>query len=276
MSCHKTQETNGTDSNALLWESTPISPEREISNPSAMQLKTEGFQALGPLSLLPQRFLSLNQGALKLLQFGGDAAAYAAFQRLADPTELAEGFAERQDTLFFRKGPWLGELTGFARGEEGLHSKLQLPGDENWGDLPEAFASLLHQGRLDHSERVITDFFLGLPVPVPVFAARFDCHGDSAWVYSSPDMPLYFVLAAGDRPGYHLDSIGAEKIVTSIQGSISGLKTSSLSPPPSLPLRLDYFGSGMAAVEGCFDDSLTLHWVEIQKKALKSLKLGHS
>jgi hypothetical protein len=104
---------------------------------------------------------------------------------------------------------------------------------------------------------------------VPIYAARLDCHGDSAWIYASPGMPLHFVLAAGERSGYQLDSMGSDKIVTLASGS----KTA---PIPLPPLRLDFFGSGMAAVEGCFDDSLTIHWLEIQKKALKSLKLEAS
>ncbi len=250
--CHKTG-----DVGAILWEGSALNPEREMAGPSALQLKAEGFPDMEPL---PVRFLALNQGSLKILEFPGDAEAYAAFEQLADPAELADGFVQRQDTVFFRKGTWLGEWLGSGKGPDGLRSKLQLPGSEDWGALPEGFASLLHQGRIYQSERVVMGNFLGLSESAPIFTARFDCRGDSAWIYSSPRMPLNFAFEAGKRSGYRLDSSGAEKTVTSKPGWKS-------------PLRLDFFKSGMAGVEGCFDDSLTIHWVEIQKKALKSLKL---
>jgi hypothetical protein len=265
--CHKT---GGAALDSIVWDGEVLNPAREILNPSVSQVSAEGFP---DLDLSPQRFLALNpstasgQGSLKLLEFAEEVDAYAAFQRFASPAELVDGFAVRGDTLFLRKGPWLGEWVGTPSGSEdaaaSVQSKLQLPGPENWGALPEAFSSLLHQGRIYHSERILISRFLGVAIPVPVFTARFDCHGDSAWIYSSPGMPQSVAFIAGEREGYTLDSVKSEKIILSRPGG------------KMPPLRLDFFEGGMVGVEGCFDDSLTTRWIEIQKKALKSLKLSH-
>jgi hypothetical protein len=235
-------------------------PEHEDTNPTWPQLREQGFpDTFSDMEPLPRRFLSFRGGAIKLLEYGGDAEAYFAFQRCSGPEELNQGFASRRNHALFRKGRWMGLWMG--SGEKGeLQAKFQLPEKENWGELPKVFASLLQQGRIPFSERVLRGRFLGLAVSAPIFAAAFDCRGDSAWLYASPEMTVDFASALNKRD-YALKSEGSEKIILSNRGW-------------QRPLRMDFFEGGMVGIEGCFDDSLTIHWVQTQKKVLKSLKFG--
>ena len=236
------QHRNGSHFDEIAWNGEALSPQREFPNPSAIQLHEEGFSV--SFSPAPTRLLSFHpadlKGDLKLLEFPGENEAYGAFQRISNSSELSQGYLSRDDHVFFRKGRWLGMFTGDSgTGEEWLKNKLQLPGDEDWGALPQAFSSLLHQDRIPESERILFDHFIGVPLSHAVFAARFDCRGDSAWVYFSP-----------------------------------GMSDLSIQPEPKKPLKLDFSEAGMVGVEGCFDDSLTNYWIQTQKKVLKSLKLG--
>ncbi len=257
---------SGENSDGIAWDGETLTTQREFPNPSSAQLHEEGF----PANLLPspKRFLSLQapglKGDLKLLEFPGENEAYGAFQEMAGSSELAKGCISRGDRAFFRKGRWLGMLKrDTGNGEDRFKSKLRLPSDKDWGDLPNGFSSLLHQGRFPESERILFQHFLGFPITHEVFAARFDCRGDSAWIYASPSMDISFAFLVGKRQGYHLDSSESDKtIIASLDSKV--------------PLKLDFFESGMVGVEGCFDDSLTNYWLQTQKKVLKSLKLGVS
>ena len=252
--CHKTVEV---DPETLAWDGAPLTAEREILNPSVLQLSEESFPVL---EVLPRRFLDVRHGELKLLEFAGETEAYCMFQRIADPSELAIGFASRETSVFFQNGHWLGMWKGQDRTREKLQASLHLPGNQEWGRLPEAFSSILHQGRILRSERVLMGRFLGFTISVPVFAARFDCRGDSAWIYSSPGMPFHF--ADSVVGGYRTDLSGKRKIVVADSGWMG-------------PVRLEFSESGMVGVEGCFDTSLVAHWLETQETVIKSLKSRH-
>lgn len=252
--CHKTGEI---DPQVLAWDDVPLNAEREILSPSALQLSEESFPAM---DVLPRRFLDVSHGELKLLEFQGETEAYCMFQRIADPSELALGFASRESSAFFQNGRWLGMWKGRDRTREKLEASLHLPGNQEWGRVPEAFSSILHQGRIPRSERVLMGRFLGFNIPVPVFAARFDCRGDSAWIYSSPGMPARF--ADSVVGGYRTELSGKKKILVADSGWMG-------------PVRLEFFESGMVGVEGCFDTSLMAHWLETQETVIKSLKSRH-
>jgi hypothetical protein len=256
--CRKSQKSAG----IVTWDGAALSLEREVINPSDSMLRGEGYPtALKPL---PHRFLALRseslQDEIKLLEFAKDIEAYAAFQRLADPVELTDGFAVRRDRVFFRKGCWLGALSASGTGRERLQARLQLPGDGEWGALPGFFPSLLHQDRIPHSERIILDRFLGIRTPLPVFTAGINCHGDTAWIYAALGMPADFALKMTDRPGYRKYSSGKETLIIVDSGW-------------DHPLRLVFFEEGMVGAGGCFDTSLTNPWIITQEKVLKSIKI---
>ena len=114
--CRNSQESAG----IVTWDGATLSLEREVLNPSDSMLRGEGYPTT--FRPLPRRFLELRseslQDEIKLLEFAKDIEAYAAFQRLADPVELSDGFAMRRDRVFFRKGCWLGVLSSSERGPE--------------------------------------------------------------------------------------------------------------------------------------------------------------
>ncbi len=242
-------------SEALAWEGVEVALQREIPHPEPAWLKEEGFPRFEELPA--QRFVSVRVGLdsaeIRLLEFRHDFEAYAVFQRIADPDELVEGFSDRDGRVFFRAGRWLGTSTQLGR--EDLRSKLDLP-HGGWG-TPELFASMIHQGRISHSERVLFEF-LGTNPPVPVFSVQLDCHGDSAWIYASPGMPDLFASEIAHRPGYSMDSASGVAV-----GGDSGAMD---------PIRLEFFEHGMVGIEGCFDSALTTRWLSSQRLALKGLE----
>lgn len=248
-------------SGEISWEGKLATVEREIPNPSLVQLQEAGF-AFTP-DLLPKRFLQLNEGSgIRLLQFSNETEAYAAFQKIANGEELSLGFAFQKGKTFFRKGAWLGFI-GTSTDEDGkqLQTQLDLPANEDWGALPKIYGSFLQQGRIPHSERVLLNRFLGLAISKPVFSAQFDCHGDSAAVYLSPETPSQFSTEVKSLPGFRMESgVVGGFILFSDSGWLQ-------------PIRLDFSSRGMVGVEGCFDSSLTSNWIKTQKIALNNLKI---
>ena len=101
--------------------------------------------------------------------------------------------------------------------------------------------------------------FLDISTSAPVFGARFDCRGDSAWVYFSPGMSSRLADSLALRTGYHVDVIGKKKVVIADSGWLG-------------PIRVDFFDGGMVGVEGCFDTTLVIRWIQTQETAIKSLK----
>ncbi len=247
------------DAGSLSWEGASVNPVRELLNPSVSQLQEEGFSPV--LEPLPAHLLELREGSgIKLLQFNSDIEAYAAFQKFSNADELEDGFVLKGDKTLFRKGIWLG-LCKLHDGNivELVKTNLGLPGDEDWGALPKIYSSFLQQGRVSRSERVLLNRFMGIVTPKPVFSAQFDCHGDSARVYVSPEMPQRFSVEIGNMTGYRIDS-SAENINVISDSSWTW------------PARIEFSRFGMVGVEGCFDTSLTDYWIKTQEIALKSFK----
>jgi hypothetical protein len=233
--CH---HRGGGSANAITWEGVALTPLREVSSPSTSSLYREGFPA--SLDILPKRLVKFPD-SMTFLEFQDEDKAYAAFQQFSNPEELEKGFLQRGGVTLFRKGAWLGMWFSKGKRENVLREKIGLPGEVEWGALPQGFSSLLHQGRIAHTERVLCARFLGSVPPVSVFAAQFDCRGDSAWIYFAPDMPISFSK-----------KLNAQQLASRL---------------------LDFSERGMVGIEGCFDTLLTLNWLEKQKKVLKSLKL---
>ncbi len=228
------------DEASITWNGKALTLERTVLNPTRNQLNEEGFSIA--FICFPKRFLSFHPADLddevKLLEFSGENEAYLTFQRFANSRELAEGYLFRGNRVFFRKGKWLGALIADSdQKKEWLENVLQFSETVDLGGVPAGFSSILFQNRIPESERIITNHFFGNHLEHKVFSARFDCVGDSAWVYFSLEMPPRVV-----RTGFNK------------------------------PLKLDFSELGMVGVEGCFDDSLTNYWIQIQKKVLKSFK----
>ena len=225
----------------ITWNGKALTLEREVLNPTQNQLNEEGF----PIAFVcfPKRFLSFHPADLKdevkLMEFSGENEAYLTFQRFANSRELEEGYLFRGNRVVFRKGKWLGSLiAGPDESKEWLKNTLRFSEMVDWEGIPAGFSSFIFQNRIPASERVIASHFFGSRLDHKVFSARFECIGDSAWVYFSPGMPPHAVYTEFNKP-----------------------------------LKLDFSEFGMVGVEGCFDDSLTNYWIQVQKKVLKSLKL---
>src|SRR3989338_6115236 len=116
------------------------------------------------------------------------------------------GGGGRPGRWFFLLGRWLASFPGDK--QEEIRARMGLAGSEAWEKPPRIFSSLLQQGRLPRSERVLWAEFLGLEPPVAVFAAQMDCAGDSAWLYAAPGMPERFIRDLAEQPGHALDSSG--------------------------------------------------------------------
>ena len=252
----------------LEWKNVPLEIVSRIEKPTRDQLGAEGFPYLsGP----PRRLLRARASdpgtdgidSLSLLDFGDEAAAYAAFQEVAsNPDDFAEGFAVDGERVYFRRGPWVGAMAiGSWRGVNELVNGLSVPGVPmgNPYALPPQFASLMHQGRMEGSERILTGEFVGLPFQGRVYAVRMNCQGDTAWVFASAHLTREFGMRAATALKGNLDSS---------EGDLAVLANS----PGFIPLKLRFSGAGMVGVEGCFDDSLTNFWIKMQARGLKKLK----
>jgi hypothetical protein len=245
----------------LEWQGNPMRITQRVENPTREQLKAEGFR----MGASPKRLLRAGSDGidtLRLLDFGDETAAYAAFQELAaHPEDFSAGFAVGTDQVFFRRGRWVGAVEAWAwKGMAELEEGLSVPGTVagTAGTLPRAFGSLLHQGRIEGSERILTREFLGLPLSERVFAARMECQGDTAWIYASPSLARAFGLRLARERNARVDSSGRDLRIS--------LRSAGFSP-----LEARFSGGGMAAVEGCFDESLTNFWLKMQVRGLKSL-----
>jgi len=249
----------------LEWKATPLEVFERVDAPSAERLRAEGFPVAGSS---PDRLLKVapagDLDTLVLLDFPGEARAYAVFQELAThPGDFAEGFAEIGERVYFRRGRWIGSMPiGSWNGPGWLESDLSLPGAAAGSSpLPPEFSSLLRQKRFEGSERILAREFAGLPLAATatVYAAQYDCRGDSAWIYASAGVDRAFGLALARQAGWKADSSGDELEVFAL-------------PPAPTPFRLRFSGKGMAGVEGCFDSDLTSLWLKMQSRGLKSLK----
>lgn len=252
----------------LEWKNEPMEVVSRVENPDGRHLAEAGFRLDGatPRRLLKARAEDAGtegDDSVSLLDFGEETAAFTAFQELSSNAEdFAEGFALREDRAYFRRGSWIGSMGLWSwRGIAELENSLSVPGmpaGTRYG-LPGAFASLMRQKRIEGSERLLTREFLGLPLAAPVYAARYECSGDTAWIYASARVGPDFGLRAARTFGGSVDSSRGDLRVTAKS------QTSS-------PLHLRFSSQGMVGVEGCFEDSLTNFWIKMQARALKNLK----
>jgi hypothetical protein len=247
----------------LEWKLAPLAVFERVDAPSAERLRAEGFPVAGAA---PTRLLKVAPAdgldTLSLLEFPRDAAAYLVFQELAShPGDFAEGFSEVGERVYFRRGRWIGAMHAESwNGPGALESDLSLPGSPaGSAPLPREFSSLLRQKRFEGTERILVREFAGVSLPAVVYAAQYDCRGDSAWIYASAGLDRAFGLALARAPGWKADSSGEDLEVFAL-------------PPAPTPFRLRFSGRGMAGVEGCFDSDLTRFWLKMQSRGLKSLK----
>ena len=251
----------------LEWKNVPMEITSRVDKPTGEQVVAAGFPDLGGT---PRRLLKARSGdeaeggdTLTLLDFGDEATAYAAFQDVeSNPEDFTEGFAVHEDRAYFRRGQWVGAMPiGSWRGITELVNALSLPGVPMGSPyaLPDAFASLLHQGRVEGSERILTREFMGIPFEGRVYAVRLNCQGDTAWVFASAHLTREFGFRVGKALKGSLDSSTGELAVVAHSFTFS-------------PLELRFSRAGMVGVEGCFDDSLTNFWIKMQTRGLKNVK----
>ncbi len=251
----------------LEWKGSPLPVESRTAVPDTAALRA----AVDPIPLrhLPKRVLRVSPGewgdSLRVFDFGGELEAYAAFQEIALLDEDIElGVTVLGDWICMRRGKWL-ILTDAWSWKNGdiFEQALSLPGAPLPTGIPRLFGSMVHQGRIPGSERVLGDRFLGLHIDVPVFSVQVDCHGDTARVYASPRL-------RGDAAQAFTDQL-ARLHGWQARGTASERRFFQESPDLP-PATLEFSGRGMVAVEGCFDPKLTDFWLEMQARGLKSLK----
>jgi hypothetical protein len=252
----------------LEWKNEPMEITARVERPDARELEEAGFRLSGAA---PRRLLKAHtqdagtEGAdsVSLIDFAEETAAFAAFQELSSNAEdFAEGFALREDQVYFRRGAWIGKMGAWSwRGIGELENSLSVPGlpAGTRYAVPAEFASLMQQKRVEGSERLLTREFLGLPLKAPVYAARYECRGDTAWIYASARLGPDFGLQVARTFGGSVDS------------SRGDLRIQAKSQASS-PLHFRFSSLGMVGVEGCFEDSLTNFWIKMQGRALKNLK----
>jgi hypothetical protein len=245
------------------WKGEPLRVIARSDKPGIDALRAAGFDALHRHP--PQRILAIAPGewgdSLRLLEFHGELQAYAAFQELAsNPEDIPTGISPCGERVCFRRGRWIGVVDAWSwKGGGWMEDALALPEGSLPGELPAAFGSMPHRGRIPGTERILTDVFMGQASTVMVFAVRADCRGDTAWLYAAPDLQPSF----GDSL-VRLQRWRADSLKTGLQTSAEFLELS--------PATLRFSGNGMAGVEGCFDKDLTSDWLKNQSAALKSLK----
>jgi hypothetical protein len=257
----------------LEWNGAPLRVESRMAKPEPEALRALGLEALagqsGTDGHFPERILRIAPGewgdSLRLLDFGGELEAYAAFQELAWlPEDVAAGVTVHGDRVCFRRGKWIGMVEAWNwKDVEAFDRALALPGAPVAGGIPALFGSMVHQRRLPGSERILTTHFMGLKIASPVFSVRVDCQGDTAWVYASQGLrksaATAFTAQLLRSPGWRVDTLS------------DGIQVSrTLSELP--PAILWFSNRGMVGVEACFDEDLTKNWLKMQARGLKGLK----
>lgn len=253
----------------LDWNGVPLHIAARVETPPVEVLHDAGFAslAMSPTSMgaPPRQLLRIMPGewgdSLKLLEFDDEKAAYVAFQDLASRSEdVTAGTTVCGTRVCFRRGRWIGMVDAWEwKGEGWLESGLSLPGNPLGGGAPSAFESLLQQGRLSGSERILTGDFLGMKTRRLVFSVQVDCYGDTAWLYAAPELSRQFGDSLARLPGWQVDSTERDLQIRLESGE-----------NPTAVLR--FRGSGMVGVEGCFDYELTESWLKKQGRALKAIE----
>jgi hypothetical protein len=250
----------------LTWNEAPLRVALRLDNPVFDTLRHYNWEALTLHP--PKRILRIEPGewgdSLWLLEYDNNVAAYTAFQQLsADGESVALGEAVCGDRVCFRRGRWIGALDAWSwKGSGWITRSLSLPGVPDSEGGPEIFGSMVHQGRIAGSERVLTGEFMGLASAGAVFAIQVECHGDTAWVYASPALKMDFAESLAKQMGWGVDTL---------RGLVRGVEVySEISDLP--PVILRFSTRGMVGVEGCFDRELTDFWLKMQARGLKNLK----
>jgi hypothetical protein len=140
-----------------------------------------------------------------------------------------------------------------------MENALDLPGSAPPAELPGAFGSMLHRGRISGSERILTHEFMGQASSVRIFAVRADCRGDTAWIFAAPELKASFGDSLMRMQRWRADTLKGDLQISSEFSELS-------------PVRMRFSSAGMTGVEGCFDEKLTSEWLQIQSSGLKNLK----
>jgi hypothetical protein len=247
----------------LEWNGEPMRVLSRVEKPGDDALRTGGWETLTEYP--PKRILGIAPGewgdSQHLLEYEGNLEAYAAFQEMAlQDEDVAAGLTVCGERVCFRRGRWIGVIdAGSWKGVTWFENALALPGAASAVGIPAVFGSLLQQGRLPGSERILTREFLGIKTEARIFTVRVECRGDTSLVYASPDLQFSFADALLQQPGWRQETTETGLYVSR---EISDL-------PPS---QLQFSKRGMAGVEGCFDENLTKKWLKMQVRGLKGLK----
>ena len=250
----------------LTWNGKLVRVVERRDAPPRDSLLTHGWEAL--VNHAPRRILRVEPGewgdSLWLLEFEDPRQAYVAYQQVSpEVASLTTGETVCGDRVCFRRGRWIGavDFWSWKRGDW-FEQALALPDAPIPDGIPELFGSLLHQGRIAGSERILTDAFMGQSVHVPVFAVKIDCRGDTAWLYAAPGLQAEFARALGRGSGWGLDSVPGGGKTLEVYSELTELP----------PVFLRFSGRGMVGVEGCFDHTLIDFWLKMQARGLGKLK----
>jgi hypothetical protein len=196
--------------------------------------------------------------SLALVEFADPLTAFAAFQELAAaPEDAPAGTTVRAGHVCFRRGRWIGSVPDWSwRGAAPFDTALGLPGGARIEELPEAFASMLHQERFAGSERVLTRDVLGGAVGAPALAVALDCSGDTAWLYAS--ISASFASTRLQALGWKKD--GREDALFFREN------------PEMPPATVLFSKRGAVAVEGCFDPERVKNWIKHQYSGLNDIE----
>lgn len=201
-------------------------------------------------------FPSQDSIRLRLFEFSHAYGAYAAFQRFSGQEGLADGHFRDGGVWRFHHGRYLGELSsGPVLSEENLLSdNLSFQGEALFLK-PREFEAFPLLGRIPHSERVITDHFLGLDWLGPVFTVSYRCHQDTATAFRAfaqepKRVGKWMATWKGD-----LDSLDWGREIR-FHGQDEFRR----------PLIFWKFSEAVMGFEGCFDPILALEYAEKMKK----------
>lgn len=145
----------------------------------------DSTQTESPFRIREFSFVGADTLHLRLFEYRQPYYAYAAFQSAASPMELADGFYRNHTALIFHHGRFIGDLQnvqGSLVPAEFLKENLAFAGEDLFSN-PKEFDAFPLLGRVPHSERVITRYFLGRTWQGPVFTVSYRCHEDSATAF---------------------------------------------------------------------------------------------
>ncbi len=193
---------------------------------------------------------------LRLFEFAHASGAYAAYQLVAGPDAMAESHFREDSVWRFHHDRFLGELTlqrAQVQGDE-LIDNLSFQG-ETLFLKPKEFEAFPLLGRIPHSERIISDHFLGRAWRGPVFTVGYHCHGDTATAFrafaqESRQMEEWMGAWKGEK-----DSLDWGREVH-FQGQDEFRR----------PLIFWKFSEAVMGFEGCSDMILALKYAEKMKK----------